>query len=100
MPGRTFSREFKRDVVRQLSSGAKRPAHICREYHIAESVFARWRKQYTERGGAAFGPREVSATEGVEHRVAELERLCGQRALENAVLKKALQSAWFQTSMR
>ncbi len=46
MPGRTFSREFKLEVVRQVMSGAKRPAQACREYGLAESVLNRWRKEY------------------------------------------------------
>ncbi len=92
MPGRTCTREFKLDVVRQLASGAKRPAQVCREYHLAESVLNRWRKAYTVHGDAAFGPKEPSQTEARERKIAELERFCGQLALENAVLKKALQA--------
>ncbi|MGH3592629.1 MAG: transposase [Pseudonocardiaceae bacterium] len=92
MRGRTFSREFKLDVVQQLASGVKRPAQICREHHLAETVLLRWRREYEERGAAAFTPREVAAgTLSAEQRVAELERFCGQLALENAALKKALQ---------
>jgi putative transposase len=81
------------EIVRQLATGEKRPAQICREYGLAESVLARWRKEYAERGEAAFAskpaPPEMPAAEA---RIAELERFCGQLALENAVLKKALQS--------
>jgi transposase len=96
MPGRTFTREFKLEVVRQLAAGMKRPAQICREQHLAESVLSRWRQDYAERGEAAFTPRpgagvDASATP-LEMRIAELERFCGQLALENAALKKALQS--------
>ena len=100
MRGRTFSREFKLEIVRQLTSGAKRPAQLCREYHLAESVLARWRKEYQERGENAFAPRELAATDALEQRIADLERLCGQLTLENAVLKKALQTARSQSSMR
>jgi transposase-like protein len=32
MPGRTYSREFKLLIVRQLSNGEKRPAQVCREH--------------------------------------------------------------------
>ncbi len=90
MPGRTFSREFKLEVVRQLAIGAKRPAQVCREYGLAESVLARWRKEYAARGEDAFTPKEPSQDERVERKIAELERFCGQLALENAILKKAL----------
>jgi transposase len=92
MPGRTFSRDFKLEVVRQVAEGHKRPAQACREYQLAASVLARWRKEYEERGEAAFTPKEGGQPSPLEARVAELERFCGQLALENAALKKALQS--------
>lgn len=88
--GRIHSREFKLDAVRQVARGEKRPAQICREHGLAESLLLRWRKEYDARGEAAFGPPEDSGSRGLERRVAELERLCGQLALENAALKKGL----------
>ncbi len=91
MRGRTFTREFKLDVVRQVASGTKRPAQVCREHQLSESVLARWRRECEERGEAAFTPRSLDGPAPAEQRVAELERLCGQLALENAALKKALQ---------
>jgi transposase len=92
MPGRTFSREFKLDVVREIEEGHKRPAQACREYQLADSLLTRWRQEYRQRGEAAFTPREGGQPSALEARVAELERFCGQLALENAALKKALQS--------
>ncbi|MFI5273923.1 MAG: transposase [Ktedonobacterales bacterium] len=96
MPGRTFTREFKLEVVRQLASGAKHPAQVCREQQLVESVLARWRREYAERGEAAVTPRSGAGVDAsqtpLETRIAELERFCGQLALENAALKKALQS--------
>ena len=81
-------------VVRQVASGAKRPAQVCREHQLGESLLARWRREYEERGEAAFTPRVLAGQAvqaAAEQRVAELERLCGQLALENAALKTALQ---------
>jgi putative transposase len=92
MPGRTFTREFKLEVVRQIASGAKRPAQACREYGLAESVLNRWRKEYNLHGETAFLPKAPSQVEALERKIADLERFCGQLALENAVLKKALQA--------
>lgn len=57
MPGRTFSREFKLSIVRQLANGEKRLAQVCREHRLADSVLARWRREFTERGEAAFTPK-------------------------------------------
>lgn len=78
MQKRQHSREFKLDVVRRVSMGALRPAQACREYNLAERVLSRWRKEYQERGEAAFLPREEEAGISESQRIAELERFCGQ----------------------
>jgi transposase len=90
MPGRTYSREFKLTVVRQLASGEKRPAQICREHNLANSIVSRWRQEYEARGEEAFSAKQLSESEALVAKVAELERFCGQLAWENSVLKKAL----------
>lgn len=93
MRGRMFSREFKLEVCRQVASGEKRVAQVCREHQLADPVLLRWRQEYAARGeAAAFTPKGPEAAAGLEQRVAELERLCGQLALENAVLKRGLRS--------
>lgn len=89
--GRTYTREFKLDLVRQVATGQKRPAQICREHNLAESVLLRWRKEYDARGEAAFTEKQPSEGEALEARIAELERFCGELALENRVLKKSLE---------
>ena len=91
--GRSFTREFKRELMHQLASGARRPAQLCREHGLAEGVLWRWRREYAERGEAAFGLSELSGEQALERRIAELERFCGQLAVENAVLKKGLSLA-------
>lgn len=90
MGGRVHSREFKLSVVHQLASGEKRPAQICREHNLANSVVSRWRNEYDQRGEEAFLPPANSEPPTAEAKIAELERFCGQLALENALLKKAL----------
>ena len=90
--GRIFSREFKLAVVRRVAGGEKRPAHVCLEHGIAEGSLIRWRREYEARGEVAFVLHRPSEVESSERRIADLERLRGQLALENAVLKKALGS--------
>jgi transposase len=97
---RVHSQAFKLEVVGQLFSGEKRPAQVCREYGLAESLVQRWRREYAERGEEAFAPRAYSREECRERRVAEFERLCGQLALENTVLKKALGKLPLRRAMR
>jgi transposase len=88
MPGRTHSREFKLDCMRQVATGQKRPAQVCREHNLAQSVLLRWRKEYEARGEAAFTEKQPSGTEVLQARIAELERFCGKLALENEILKR------------
>lgn len=85
MRGRVQTREFKLEVVRQVVRGEKRPAQVCREHQLGESLLLRWRKESDARGEAAFMPPEPSAPEALERKVAELERFCGQLAHENAL---------------
>ncbi len=91
--GRTFTREFKLAVVQQVERGDRRPAQVCREHQLADGVLWRWRREYAERGEAAFAPPTPDSQEGMARRIAELEQFCGQLALENAILKKGRQLA-------
>lgn len=88
---RTFAREFKLDLCRQVQSGQKRPAQLCREHQLTEGLLLRWRREFGLRGEAAFSAKdtsEASPTAALEQKVAQLERFCGQLSLENALLKK------------
>lgn len=103
MPGRTFTREFKLDLVRQLQSGHKRFAPLCREHNLDPSVLSRWRGEFQERGENAFLPKqtqELSQNQAFEQRIAELERHCGQLSLENALLKKLVTKLQSQSVTR
>jgi putative transposase len=90
MSGRVHSSECKFSVVRQLASGEKRPAQIGREHNLARSRVSRGRNEYDQRGEEAFLPPTSSEPPTAEAKMAELARFCGQLALENALLKKAL----------
>lgn len=89
-PRRNHTREFKLQCCRQVATGEKRSAQICREHNLSESVLLRWRKEYEARGEAAFTEKELSGEETLQARIAELERFCGKLALENEILKKGL----------
>ena len=84
---RTFSLEFKRQVVEELLSGESRQAQLCRRHNISSSVLYHWKKQYS-RGKFSNEPTEEGALkDGIE----KLERLVGKLTLENQFLKKGLQ---------
>jgi transposase-like protein len=84
---RTFSQEFKRQVVEELMSGESRPAQVCRRYNISSSLLYHWKKQYSL-GKFNNEPNEEAA---LKDRIEKLERLVGRLTLENEFLKKGLQ---------
>lgn len=99
---RKFSAEFKFEVVRQLKSGEKRLAQVCREHDLDPAQVRDWRAQVEKRGELAFpnsvgnGTREhvaLSENAASQARIGDLERLVGQQALELDLLKKVLRAA-------
>jgi transposase-like protein len=84
---RSFSVEFKRQVVEELMNGESRPAQLCRRYNIAPSLLYHWKRQYS-RGKFNNEPTEEGA---LKDRVEKLERLVGKLTLENELLKRGLQ---------
>ena len=88
--GRTFGRAFALAAVRRVVVAGRRPVQVCRAREIAEGLLLRRRREYEARGGAAFAPAAATRTAALQRRVAELERFCGQLALENAALKQGL----------
>jgi transposase len=85
---RTFSREFKLQVVRDLQ-GEKTVAQLVREHQIDNTVIARWYREYQKYGVKAFEGKGRTYKE--EARIAELERMVGKLTMENAFLKKTLE---------
>jgi transposase-like protein len=87
-----YGAEFKRATLQELLAGGKTVAQICRERRIDETTLRRWRLEYEEQGAAACA-MPAPGTPTAEEKIAELARGIGQLAVENMVLKKALQRA-------
>jgi transposase len=84
---RSFSLEFKRQVIEELMSGESGPAQLCRRHNITSSLLYHWKKQYSR---GKFN-NEPTAEGALRDRVEKLERLVGRLTLENELLKKGLQ---------
>jgi len=84
---RTFSPEFKVQVVLDLLSGAKSSAELCREHQLSAQLLSQWKAIFLAQAASAFSGAERRSQEVV--RIAELERLVGRMALEAEILKKA-----------
>ena len=93
---RTFSREFKLQVARQVSTGEQRLAQLCREHSLCQTLVRKWKRQYELFGDMAWpvhsGRRvSVPAPEPTaEERIATLEAALGRAHLEIELLQRAL----------
>jgi transposase len=89
---RSFSAEFKRQVIEELLSGESRPAQLCRRHNISPSLLYHWKKQYSR---GKFN-NEPTAEGALRDRIEKLERLVGKLTLENDFLKRGLQNSLSQ----
>lgn len=86
---RRFEREFKLQVLQQAEHQPL--AEVCREHNLNPIVIRRWEKELEQYPNDAF--KGKGKMYKLEARLAEAQRLIGQLYAENALLKKAIQSA-------
>jgi len=88
-PRRTFSNEFKRQMVEEYLSGVSTAAQLMRRHEISSGLLYHWKDQYTK--GRFDNPPTHEAA--LEERVRQLEQLVGRLTLENEFLKKPCSEA-------
>jgi transposase-like protein len=91
---RTFDREFKLQVIRQLKSGEKRLAQLCREHNLCQTLVRRWREQYEQKGENAWLDQQAGNGSHIladdKARIAALEAALGRAHLELDFLRHCL----------
>lgn len=70
---RSFTSEFKAQVVLDVLSGARSQAEVCREHQLSPHLFSQWRTTFLERA-ASLSQEQV--------RIGELKRLVGKQSSE------------------
>ena len=83
---RSFSSDFKRQIVEELLSGVSTSAQLSRRHEISSGLLYHWTKKYAKGG---FG-NEASKGAAQEEHVRQLEQMLGKAYLEIEFLKKAL----------
>jgi transposase len=84
---RTFSPEFKAQVVLEVLSGAKTQAEACREYQLKPELLSKWKAYLVQNAARLF---ETNSTANPDQaRIAELERVVGRLTLQLEIAKKA-----------
>lgn len=92
---RIFSEEFKRLKVKEITSGRLRIRDLCDLYELSRTAVYKWLYLYSEseQGTKTVVQMESESfkTKLLQQRVAELERVVGQKQLEIDYLNVCLQ---------
>jgi transposase-like protein len=84
---RTFSPDFKAQVVLEVLSGTRSAAEVCRQYELKPQLLSLWKSELVNHAATVFQREEQP--EHSPARIAELEQLVGRLTLELEVAKKA-----------
>jgi transposase len=93
---RTFSTDFKKEKVSMIEQGKITVTQITRIYSVSSSAVYKWIRKYSKlitKGERMVVQKESeqAKTEMLFKRVAELERLIGQKQVELEYLKKVIE---------
>jgi transposase-like protein len=83
---RSFSNDFKKQIVESIVSGSATQSELAREHRISPVMINRWKKDY--KAGKFFENVSSQDMAKLELRIRDLERLVGRLTLENEILKK------------
>ena len=86
---RTFTPEFKTEVVLEALRGESSQAELCRRHNLSEDQVSKWKQQFLENAVSIFTSSDQQSSEDAE-RIAHLERLVGRMAVAMDIQKKAL----------
>jgi transposase-like protein len=84
---RSFTAEFKAQVVLEVLAGQKSQAEVARQHKLKPELIARWKEIALEGLETLFQSGEQQSQD--QDRIAELERMVGRLTMELEVAKKA-----------
>jgi transposase len=93
---RSFSTEFKKEKVGQIDAGKISVLQLSKIYEVSPTAVYKWIRKYSKFAGrcekvVVQKESEQTKTEHLMKRVAELERLVGQKQVEVEYLKKVVE---------
>jgi transposase-like protein len=95
---RSFSEEFKRQKVREIEQKKCTVSEVCRQYEVAQASVRKWLLQYSV--SYVAGTRTIVESESdtkkileLQKRIAELERLVGQKQIQLDFKEKMIELA-------
>src|SRR4051794_3469111 len=84
---RTFTPQFKAEVVLELLTGQRSAAELCRQHQLSPSLLTLWKDTYLDWLHVGFQADEQRSQE--QTCIPELEQLVGRQAPELEILKNA-----------
>ena len=86
---RTFTPEFKAEVVLEALSGESSQAELCRRHNLSEDQLSKWKQQFVENAASLFAAPDKQSRETAE-RIEHLENLVGRLTVALDIQKNAL----------
>ena len=83
---RSFTAEFKAQVVLEVIGGVKTFSEACQQYQVSEQTLSRWKQEFVQHAVLVFERPEHLDQE--QQRVTELERMIGKLTVELEIAKK------------
>ena len=94
---RQFSETLKKEVVREIEDKRLGITQASREYGVSKSAIYKWLYRYSlhlKKGNKVMVEKrsQVRLLEEAKRRIAELERIIGQKQLELEIMQKVLEA--------
>ena len=87
---RTFTPEFKAEVVLEALRGESSQAELCRRHNLSEQQLSKWKQQVIENVATLFVSATDQQSSEAAERIAHLEQLVGRLTVALDIQKKAL----------
>ena len=84
---RSFTPEFKAEVVLEALSGESSQAELCQRHNISEEQLSTWKRQFLENASSLFESGDKPSKETTE-RIAQLEQYVGRLSVAIDIQKK------------
>ena len=86
---RTFTPEFKTEVVLEALRGESSQAELCRPDNLSEDQLSKWKQLFFENAASVFGSAGKHPSEAESERIAHLEQPVEQLTVALDIHKKA-----------
>ena len=77
---RTFTPEFKTEVVLEALRGESSQAEVCRRHNLSEDQLSKWKQHFLENAVSLFESTDKQSSDD-QKRIAHLEQLIGRMAV-------------------